>query len=71
MGWIAAEVGRQPWIVWHELKTADAVSTVVSAGEILFSLTILTALYSVIFVLFLFLIIKKVKKGPDAVIEGY
>jgi len=71
MGWIAAEMGRQPWIVWHELRTADAISTVVSAGEILFSLVLISALYSVIFALFLFLIVKKVKKGPDAVVEGY
>lgn len=71
MGWIAAEVGRQPWIVWHELKTSDAISTVVSAGEVLFSLVLLSALYSVLFALFIFLITKKVKKGPDLVVEGY
>jgi len=71
MGWIAAEVGRQPWIVYHELKTADAISTVVSAGEILFSLILFSGLYLVIFVLFVFLISKKMKKGPDLAQTGY
>ena len=71
MGWIAAEVGRQPWIVYQELKTADAISTVVSAGEILFSLILFSGLYSVLFVLFIFLLSKKMKKGPDAAQEGY
>jgi cytochrome bd ubiquinol oxidase subunit I len=64
-GWIAAEVGRQPWIVYRELKTADAISSVVSAGEILFSLILFSLLYSAMLALFIFLIAKKMKKGPD------
>ncbi len=71
MGWVAAEVGRQPWIVYRELRTADAISTVVSAGEILFSLILFSCLYTVMFGLFVFLITKKMKKGPDAALEGY
>jgi cytochrome bd ubiquinol oxidase subunit I len=71
MGWIAAEVGRQPWIVYHELKTADAISTVVSAGEILFSLILFSCLYVVLFSLFVFLIRKKMLKGPESVSEAY
>lgn len=71
MGWIAAEVGRQPWIVYRELKTADGISTVVSAGEILFSLILFSGLYTVLFVLFVFLVSKKMKKGPEEVEAGY
>ncbi|MBU3916020.1 cytochrome ubiquinol oxidase subunit I [bacterium] len=71
MGWIAAEVGRQPWIVYHELKTSDAISTVVSGGEILFSLILFSCLYLVIFFLFVFLVRKKLIKGPEAVSESY
>ncbi len=71
MGWIAAEVGRQPWIVYHELKTADAISTVVSAGEILFSLILFSFLYVVLFGLFVFLVRKKMRKGPEFVSEAY
>ncbi|MCP4752838.1 MAG: cytochrome ubiquinol oxidase subunit I [Proteobacteria bacterium] len=70
-GWIAAEVGRQPWIVYHELKTADAISTVVSAGEILFSLILFSCLYAAIFALFVFLLKKKIMKGPEAASEAY
>ncbi len=71
MGWIAAEVGRQPWIVYHELRTADAISTVVSAGEILFSLILFSGLYLVLFALFVFLISKKMKIGPEMAGTGY
>lgn len=70
-GWIAAEVGRQPWIVYRELKTADAISSVVSAGEILFSLILFSLLYSVMLALFIFLIAKKMKKGPDMETTAY
>ena len=38
LGWIAAEVGRQPWIVYKLLRTSEAASITVSAGEILFSI---------------------------------
>lgn len=71
MGWIAAEVGRQPWIVYRELRTADGISTVVSAGEILFSLILFSGLYIALFALFLFLISKKMKKGPEGIEAGY
>jgi len=71
MGWIAAEVGRQPWIVYRELKTADAISTVVSAGEILFSLILFSGLYSALLALFVFLVSKKMRKGPESAEAGY
>lgn len=47
-GWAAAEVGRQPWTVWHLMKTSDAMATSVSAGEILFSLICFAALFCII-----------------------
>jgi cytochrome d ubiquinol oxidase subunit I len=50
-GWIAAEVGRQPWIVYGQLKTADALSPSVQAGEILFSLILLGLVYLVLLAL--------------------
>ena len=71
VGWMSAEVGRQPWIVWHELKTADAISTVVSANEILFSLIMFSVLYCGLFALFIFLLRKKMRQGPDVVHEAY
>ncbi|MCF7797621.1 MAG: cytochrome ubiquinol oxidase subunit I [Lentisphaeria bacterium] len=47
-GWIMAEVGRQPWIVFGLQKTVDAVSPAVSTGEVLFSLIIFTLLYGIL-----------------------
>ena len=65
-GWMAAEVGRQPWIIQGLMKTADAASVVVSAGEILFSLTMFTLIYTLLFAVFLLIFLKIVKKGPAA-----
>lgn len=64
LGWIAAEVGRQPWIVYNLLRTSEAVSKTVTAGEVLFSLILFGAIYSLLFLLFLYLLIHKVMKGP-------
>jgi cytochrome d ubiquinol oxidase subunit I len=66
LGWIAAEVGRQPWIVYKLLRTSDAVSVTVSAGEILFSLIMFFVIYLFLGVLYLFLLTKKIKEGPES-----
>ena len=66
LGWIVAEVGRQPWIVYRILKTRDAVSLTVSAGEVLFSLVIFSVIYLLLGTLYMYLIAIKVKKGPDS-----
>jgi cytochrome d ubiquinol oxidase subunit I len=65
LGWIAAEVGRQPWAVFRVLKTADAVSKVVPAGNILFSLVLFTAIYTLIAAAGLSIIFRLVRKGFD------
>ena len=65
-GWIAAEVGRQPWIIYKLMKTANAASVVVSAGEILFSLIMFFLIYLLLAVMFVKLFVKIVKKGPAA-----
>ena len=64
MGWMAAEVGRQPWIVYGLLRTKDAVSKVVSGGEVLTSLILFTLIYILLFILFIFLLDQKIRKGP-------
>jgi cytochrome d ubiquinol oxidase subunit I len=64
-GWIAAEVGRQPWAVYRVLKTADAASPVVPAGNILFSLILFFLVYTLIAVVGGSILIKLIKKGPD------
>ena len=65
-GWIAAEVGRQPWIIYKLMKTADAASVVVSAGEIAFSLIMFCLIYLLLAVMFVKLFVKIVKEGPEA-----
>lgn len=63
-GWFAAEVGRQPWIIYGLMKTAHASSPVVSAGEIAFSLIMFLLIYLLLFVMFVLLFVKIVKQGP-------
>ncbi|MEE9910181.1 MAG: cytochrome ubiquinol oxidase subunit I [Deltaproteobacteria bacterium] len=65
-GWITAEVGRQPWIIYGLMKTAAASSVVVSAGELLFSLAMFSLIYLLLFVMFVLLFVKIVKQGPEA-----
>jgi cytochrome bd ubiquinol oxidase subunit I len=67
MGWMAAEAGRQPWIIYKLMKTADAASVVVSAGEIIFSLLMFILIYLLLAVMFIKLFIKIVQKGPAEV----
>lgn len=62
-GWFAAEMGRQPWVVYGHLKTSQAFSQQVSANQILFSLIMFLVVYFLLFVLFLYSMNKKIKKG--------
>jgi len=68
LGWIAAEVGRQPWIVYKLMKTKDAVSVTVGAGELLFSIIMFVLIYIFLLSIFLKLLFRWVKKGPEATI---
>jgi cytochrome d ubiquinol oxidase subunit I len=63
-GWWTGEVGRQPWIVWNLLRTADAVSPVLDPGQVLLSLVMFALLYALLFSLFLFLLNRKIQEGP-------
>jgi cytochrome bd ubiquinol oxidase subunit I len=66
LGWIAAEVGRQPWIVYKLLRTSQAASVTVTAGEILFSLILFGSIYLLLGILYVYLFSKKVQHGPAA-----
>jgi cytochrome d ubiquinol oxidase subunit I len=66
-GWYTAEMGRQPWIVYGLLRTSDALSKTVSAEHVLFSLILFLLIYSLLFVLFLFLLDRKIKLGPQEI----
>jgi cytochrome bd ubiquinol oxidase subunit I len=67
LGWIVAEVGRQPWIVYHLLKTTDAVSITVTPGEILFSIILFGVIYLLLGVLYVYLLVKKVQAGIEPI----
>ncbi|MEN8153502.1 MAG: cytochrome ubiquinol oxidase subunit I [Acidobacteriota bacterium] len=69
LGWIAAEVGRQPWIVYKLLRTSDAASVTVSSGEILFSIIMFSLIYLALGALWLFLLVKEIKHGPEKLTE--
>ncbi|MBE9585687.1 cytochrome ubiquinol oxidase subunit I [Mucilaginibacter sp. JRF] len=64
VGWYSAEVGRQPWVVYGLLRTSKALSQAVSAEQILFSLILFTVVYVILFILFIYLLNKKIKHGP-------
>jgi len=64
VGWFSAEMGRQPWVVYGHLRTSDAFSQEVSANQIVFSLVMFTVVYSLLLVLFLYAVNKKIKQGP-------
>jgi len=69
-GWIAAEVGRQPWIVYGLLKTEDAASIAVSGGEILFSLILFSLIYLALGALWVFLLRKELKDDLPEITVG-
>ncbi len=64
-GWIMTEMGRQPWIVFGLLKTADAVSPTVNAPSVLISLILFTLLYGVLMVADVYLLVKYAKGEPE------
>ncbi len=71
-GWAAAEVGRQPWVVYHVLKTSAAASPVVPAWQILLTIGLFSAVYLLIFIVFMKLLLKLLIQGPyPRVSEGY
>ena len=66
-GWMTAELGRQPWLVYGMLMTRDGTSEVVTAGNSLFTLMGFAGLYLVLAVLFIILVIKEINHGPEKV----
>lgn len=73
VGWMVAEIGRQPWAIYNVLKTSDAASVVVPAWQILATIIMFTVLYAVLFLFFIKFLTELIKKGPEKVIatDGY
>jgi cytochrome d ubiquinol oxidase subunit I len=63
-GWMAAELGRQPWLAYGLIRTAAGVSVRVTSGNALFTLLGFLGMYSVLFMLGLFLVWRTIDQGP-------
>jgi len=64
-GWLTAEVGRQPWVVYGLMRTSEGYSTYVHAGNGLFTLLGFMGLYALLAILFLFLVNRVITEGPE------
>lgn len=64
-GWMTAEIGRQPWVVYGLIRTSDGYSKYVSAANGLFTLLGFMGMYSVLSILFIVLVYQIIAKGPQ------
>ncbi|RPJ48515.1 MAG: cytochrome ubiquinol oxidase subunit I [Candidatus Latescibacterota bacterium] len=69
LGWLAAEFGRQPWIVYGLLRTNEAVSKSVPAAHVLVSIVLYSIIYLLLFVIWVYVLDKKIRQGPEEVSE--
>ena len=67
LGWVAAEVGRQPWVVYGLLRTSDALSKAVVAAQVLGSIIMFILIYALLFAVWVFVLDSKIKHGPDEI----
>ena len=65
-GWLTAEIGRQPWVVYHLLKTSNAVSAI-GMEEVIISFVLLLLAYGVIFGFYLYYVFKLIRLGPNMI----
>lgn len=72
-GWVAAEMGRYPWIVYGLLRISEGLSKAVTAGQVLSSIIMFFFIYTFLFAMFIYLLTKKIFFGPedDHVAEPY
>ncbi len=65
LGWMTAELGRQPWLIYGLFRTTDGASKMVSSGDVIFTLIGWCGLYFVLGVLFLYLVGREIMHGPE------
>jgi cytochrome d ubiquinol oxidase subunit I len=70
-GWITAEVGRQPWLIYGIMRTPAGFSHHVSPGNVLFTLIGFMGMYTVLGILFLFLVGREIEEGPEHAARAY
>ncbi len=69
-GWMTAEFGRQPWLIYGLMRTSQGVSPQVSSGNVWFTLIGFMGLYTVLSILFLFLVYRVIEQGPEKTVNG-
>ncbi|GMU52225.1 MAG: cytochrome ubiquinol oxidase subunit I [Candidatus Xenobia bacterium] len=69
-GWVAAEVGRQPWIVYKLLRTSDAISEAVQASHVLASILMFLVIYFLMGLLWLYTLKRRIQAGPEVFALG-
>ncbi|HEV3316117.1 MAG TPA: cytochrome ubiquinol oxidase subunit I, partial [Candidatus Angelobacter sp.] len=69
-GWMTAEIGRQPWLIYGLMRTSEGYSKYVSYGNGLFTLLGFMGLYSLLAILFLFLVHREIDHGPEPFSSG-
>jgi cytochrome bd ubiquinol oxidase subunit I len=70
-GWMTAEIGRQPWVVYGLLRTEQGYSKYVSAGNSLFTLLGFMGMYTVLSVLFIVLVYRIIHRGPEVPVGAH
>jgi cytochrome d ubiquinol oxidase subunit I len=65
-GWMTAEIGRQPWLIFGLMRTSAGNSPLISAGSVWFTLLGFLGLYTILGILFLFLVYREIEHGPSA-----
>jgi len=65
MGWVSAEMGRYPWIVYELLRISEGLSKSVTAEHVLGSIIMFGCIYLMLFILFLYLLTQKIRHGPE------
>ena len=66
LGWVTAEAGRQPWIVWGLMRTGDALSPSVTAPMVMSSIILFGLIYAMLFAVWVYVMNEKIQHGPEA-----
>ncbi len=66
-GWATAEVGRQPWVVYGQMRTSQAVSKAIGPDQVLGSILAFLIIYALLFAVWIFVLDRKIRQGPEPV----
>jgi cytochrome d ubiquinol oxidase subunit I len=64
LGWITTEVGRQPWLVYHLMRTAEGISPI-PAGNVIWSLSLFLIIFTIVGASYFYYVLKTLARGPD------